>query len=335
MAEVVEVRSGHVFILKKPNKEEIEVNLTHVRCKKIGNIGDEKSKSEPFGFEAQEYMRKKYIGKNLKCIINFESQVPLRGLEEGKFLTIQNATLYEGDKIISFDLVQKGYALVYPPREEYEQTEYFADLKQIYDEVVKSGKGVHGKVLPKVPSYWDYTIPKNKKGVKEQFNLGMDTTLHGVITKVYSATRLKLRIDSRNCFVSVHLNGLSGVEPDPNQPELDAFAHQSIDFVRQRLVQRDVEIEVENIDNFGNFHSSIYFEKKLFNKELVERGYAKIEVKGKGEPKHLAAYQKAESEAKKANKGLWKHVVQPLATESSSKFDTTPYLATISEIVSP
>ncbi len=66
-------------------------------------------------------------------------------------------------------------------------------------------------------------------------------------------------------------------------------------------MQRDVDVQIDNCDNKGVFHGTLYLSGKDFNAALIEEGLATASSKGT----KFNEYLKAEKKAKEAKKGIW------------------------------
>jgi staphylococcal nuclease domain-containing protein 1 len=70
-------------------------------------------------------------------------------------------------------------------------------------------------------------------------------------------------------------------------------------------MQRDVEIDVENIDKVGGFIGVLYINRENFAKLLVEEGLATVHAYSAEQSGHGQELFAAEQRAKEARKGVW------------------------------
>jgi staphylococcal nuclease domain-containing protein 1 len=107
------------------------------------------------------------------------------------------------------------------------------------------------------------------------------------------------------------------------------------------LLQRDVDVEVNECDNKGVFHGTIFINKKNYASTLLERGLAHTLAGGKSTSnKYANEYKDIEEKAKAEKKGLWKaNLPQNFGQERSrgkelKELKEKPTKAIASEIVS-
>lgn len=77
------------------------------------------------------------------------------------------------------------------------------------------------------------------------------------------------------------------------------------DFANKRLMQRDVEIDVESNDKNGGFIGTLYVNRENFTKMLLEEGYASVHAYSAEKTGNANELYAAEKRAKEARKGLW------------------------------
>lgn len=71
------------------------------------------------------------------------------------------------------------------------------------------------------------------------------------------------------------------------------FSNEALEFAKTHLFQRDVEIEVEQIDKKGTFFGTLSIGGKNFNEQLVKEGLAKVFVFGQRPIPYLEDYERA------------------------------------------
>lgn len=64
-------------------------------------------------------------------------------------------------------------------------------------------------------------------------------------------------------------------------------------FSKSHLLQRDVEVEIDNCDNKGVFHGTLFLAGKDFNASLVEEGLATASSQGSRFNEYLKLEKKA------------------------------------------
>lgn len=86
----------------------MRVTLTNIKGPKPGNHKVPGS-SEPWGRTAKEFMRKKFVGKEVQVTVDEMKKVEL---EDGKVLNFVNTTLVCEGKNLGVELLKAGYASV-------------------------------------------------------------------------------------------------------------------------------------------------------------------------------------------------------------------------------
>lgn len=90
----------------------------------------------------------------------------------------------------------------------------------------------------------------------------------------------------------------------PRQEE--PFGQESLDFVKNRLFQRDVEIEVSNVDKGGNFLGTLFLNRKNFQVQILEAGLGKVIRPAAERSVYGTEFFAAEELAKEKLRKLWK-----------------------------
>ncbi|XP_058092371.1 ribonuclease TUDOR 1-like [Magnolia sinica] len=142
--------------------------------------------------------------------------------------------------------------------------------------------------------------------------------LPAVVDYVLSGHRFKLLIPKETCSIPFSFSGVRC--PGRNEP----FSDESIAFMRRKILQRDVEIEVETVDRTGTFLGSLWESKTNMAVVLLESGLARLQTAFGADripDSHLLA--KAEQSAKNQRLKIWEnHVEGQEATNGSSVAET-------------
>lgn len=102
----------------------------------------------------------------------------------------------------------------------------------------------------------------------------------------------------------------------------EPFGQEAHDLAFKRLSQRDVEVNVLDIDKNGGFIGEIFVNKESFAKILVEEGYASVHPYSAEKAGNSAELFAAEQRAKDARKGIW-HSWDPSQDVSTIQTDTS------------
>ncbi len=86
-------------------------------------------------------------------------------------------------------------------------------------------------------------------------------------------------------------------------------------------MQRDVEIDVENIDKVGGFIGTLYINRENFAKALIEEGLAEVHAYSAEQSGHSNELFAAEKKAKEGRKGMW-HDWDPSKDSDATEAET-------------
>ena len=127
----------------------------------------------------------------------------------------------------------------------------------------------------------------------------------GVVELVLSGSRYKVRLNAQSTYIILALQGIKCLPNDANIKDYQDISNKALTFAKENILQRDVEVEIDAVDNRGTLLGSIIFGKKNFAVTLLENGLAYINPQSKSS-KSQSAYEAAEKEAKKNQVGVWK-----------------------------
>ena len=269
-------------------------------------------KQAPFSAEAKEFLRKKLIGKHVKVTIDGK-----RPAQEN-FEEREMATVVFNDKNIALLLVENGYASVIRHRRDDE------DRSPIYDELLaaeetaqKEQKGMYAKKSPTTNRFVDASESVQK--AKIQFSiLQRQKKVPAIVDFVKSGSRFTVLVPRENAKLTFVLSGIRAPKSARNPSEKgEPFGQEAHDFAIRRCMQRDVEIDVENLDSKGGFIGTLYINRESFAKLLVEEGLASVHAYSAEQSGNANELLTAEKKAKEARKGMW-HDWDPSKEEDSN-----------------
>ncbi|KAI6675768.1 hypothetical protein NL676_003674 [Syzygium grande] len=103
----------------------------------------------------------------------------------------------------------------------------------------------------------------------------------------------------------------------------ESFSDEPIALMRWKIMQRDVEIEVETVDRTGTFLGSLCESKKNMAVNLLEAGMAKLQTSFGGDripDAHLC--QQAEQVAKRQKLKIWENYVEGQEVSNGSAIES-------------
>lgn len=356
-AVVVEVISGDCIVVYVPSKgEEKRVYLSSLRAPRIGTARRNEPNA-PFALDAKEFVRQRAIGKTVTVEVEYEKTNP--GLGENALMTFASV-LFEPSAAkkaasasakganLAVDIVAAGFAEVVRHRPDEEKSAYYDDLVTAETKAQSTKKGMFsGKESPE-RRFTDLCFDATKAKQYLPF-LTREKTTRAVVEYIYSGTRVKLFIPKENCMINFVVAGIKcpqptrfggqGVVTAPAEP----FGEEAKMFTKRTIMQRNVIIEIEDMDRGGNAFGPLYIggakdDRSHFGAQLVAEGLAWVDAFSVERTSSAALLQRTEDAAKQAKKNYWKTydaqaVAKVAAAAQTKTSDDVLKVVKLSEIV--
>ncbi|KAG8070849.1 hypothetical protein GUJ93_ZPchr0006g46436 [Zizania palustris] len=334
--KVVEVVSGDCIIVAddaapygSPSAER-RVNLSSIRAPKLGNPRRDE-KPENFAREAKEFLRTRLIGKQVTVAMEYsrristmdgQNAVPTTNLADTRVLDYGSVFLgspsqADGDDVSSIPssgnqpginvaelLLSRGFARTSKHRDYEERSHYYDTLLAAESRAEKAKKGVHSAKESPVMHITDLTTVSAKKARDFLPFLQRNRRHSAIVEYVFSGHRFKLTIPKETCSIAFSFSGVRC--PGKDEP----YSNEAIALMRRRIVQRDVEIEVEAVDRTGTFLGSLWESKTNMASVLLEAGLAKLSSFGLDRIPDANVLQRAEQSAKQQKLKIWENFVE-------------------------
>ncbi|CAD6244420.1 unnamed protein product [Miscanthus lutarioriparius] len=334
--KVVEVVSGDCIIVAddatpygSPSAER-RVNLSSIRAPKLGNARTD-VKPEPFGRESKEFLRTRLIGKQVAVEMEYsrristvdgQSAAPTANMADTRVLDYGSVFLgspshTDGDDISSAPssasqpgvnvaelLLSRGFAKTSKHRDYEERSHYYDALLAAESRAEKAKKGVHSLKESPVMHITDLTTVSAKKAKDFLPFLQRNRRHSAIVEYVFSGHRFKLTIPKETCSIAFSLSGVRC--PGKGEP----YSDEAIALMRRRILQRDVEIEVEAVDRTGTFIGSLWESKTNMGSVLLEAGLAKLSSFGLDRITDAYVLTRAEQSAKQQKIKIWENYVE-------------------------
>lgn len=310
-AKVVEIVSGDTILVLATDNVERRLSLSSIRAPKMNK------NSEPYAAEAKESLRKILIGKRVKITPEFKRTFPAPpgadAAAEGTTRTFCSC-FYGGEKNAALVLVAEGLATVLRHRSADERSASYEALLEAEASATAAKRGVHSKELPATSraGVTDLTGPLAKERAKSYLGtLSRGGRLRAVVHYVLNGARLKLVLPKERCAITFVLVGLrcpqcsrGGAAATDAQP----YGNEALAFTKGLCFQREVEVEIENIDRSGAFLGSLYLtDKRSLGAALLREGYARRVGAAADRSAHGEELFAAEAEAKVSNLRVWEN----------------------------
>lgn len=292
-AQVTKVFSADVIFVQNRSGVEKRINLSSIRGPRQNEAAE-----APFRDDAKEFLRKKVIGKKVR--LSIDGTRPANGQYDAK----EVATITIGDKNINLLLVQEGWcSVVRHKRDDSDRAPNYDELLAAEEAAKKDGKGMWSGKPAKAKQYTDAS--ESLKAAKLQLgSLQRQKKIPAIVDFVKGGSRYTVLIPRESIKITLVLGGIRAPKSarGPND-KAEKGGQEAHDLATKRLTQRDVEIDIHNIDKVGGFVGDLYINKESFAKILVEEGLATVWA-SQSEPagNELSA---AEQRAKNERKGIW------------------------------
>jgi len=130
-----------------------------------------------------------------------------------------------------------------------------------------------------------------------------------------------IEVDKDGESVRVRLIGVDTPETvDPDEP-VGCYGPEASDYVKNELYDKFVKIEIDpsqdKYDIYNRLLAYVFTDTVNFNKELIEKGYAREYTYDKPY-KYQDEFKEAEKKARKEELGLWSPSICPANSENSS-----------------
>eukprot|EP01113_Clastostelium_recurvatum_P025617 TRINITY_DN3083_c0_g1_i3.p1 TRINITY_DN3083_c0_g1~~TRINITY_DN3083_c0_g1_i3.p1 ORF type:complete len:975 (+),score=300.57 TRINITY_DN3083_c0_g1_i3:47-2926(+) len=334
--KVVDIVNPATFTVVTDDGVDVRVTLSSVRAPNIGTFEEPAGSKEvkdmaryerAWALEGKEFLRRRLIGQRVKCSQDYIR--PAGKAADGKALPERSFwTVYVDKMNIAIALVENGYATVVQHRGDDDRSPDFQELVLAEQSAQSKSKGLHAP-RDKAPAHrvndltQDLEFESKHKAAAILKAKGTLPFLQraglqkAVIEYVFSGQRFKLFIPKETCVIFFTLTGVKVPRRGENA-DLDALSNQALQYARQRLHQRDVMVQIDNIDKGGNFLGNLFFEKRDFGVSLAGEGFASI-TQNAGALSNYRDYVDAEEKAKTNKRGIWKNYDEAAARRAAEE----------------
>ncbi|EGD82979.1 hypothetical protein PTSG_03616 [Salpingoeca rosetta] len=270
-AKVVEIVNPEQYVIERDGVQQ-RIHLASLRQPKHPREPGSRAPrfyEVPFGYETREFLRKKLIDQTVDVKVDY-----VKPANNG-FPAKTCCTITIGGVNVAEALISKGYATALRHREDDDaRSSVYDDLLAAETRAVKNNKGIHTK--SEVPIHRIAEVTNKQQADKFYSSMRRETRVSAVVEHVVSGSRVRALIPKHTCVVSVVFAGIScprtGRDDTPDQP----FAREALDFTKTYCHQRDVELELEDVDKNGNFVAHVFVNRENLSVKLLENGLAKV-----------------------------------------------------------
>jgi len=318
--KVVEVVNGDALMIKRSKTDIRKVHLASIRPPRLAEGADRPANFRalydiPHMFEAREFLRKKLIGHNVQVMVDY-----IQPANEMLNLPPKTCcTVMIGDVNVAEALVSRGLATVVIHGQNSDQRSSMYDALSLAEEkAMKSSKGLHNKKPSTARRIADIAGEKSKQFLSFLQRAGR---MQAVVEFVASASRYRLYIPRENCVITFLLSGIQCPRGERMMPggipvAAEPFGNEAHAFVKDMIMQREVEIVVESIDKGGNFIGWCFEGTTNISLALVDEGFASAFIMG-DRSAYGTQILAAEEAAKKKRIKRWANYVEEEVKEDS------------------
>jgi len=298
---VVRVWSAdQVSVIDKDTGKERRLQLSSTRGPKLSD-----PKQAYYAQEAREFLRKRLIGKHVKVHIDFIRP------REGEYEERECATIrYGGQNAnIAEQLIEKGLAsVIRHKRDDEDRSPDYDKLMAAEQAAVTEARGIHsGK---------DHPPPKQPLNISESHNRAAPFVngfkrlgkVPAVVEYVAAGSRFKVFLPKDNQVLTLVLSGIRAPRTSRNPSEKsEPYGPEASDFATRRYMQRDVDIEIHDVDKSGGFIGALYLNKtENAAVTLAREGLATVHSYSADGLSWARQLYDAEAEAKREKRNIWK-----------------------------
>lgn len=294
-AQVTRVVSADVIFARNRTGVEKRISLSSIRGPRPSEAAE-----SPFRDEAKEYLRKLVIGKHVR--LSIDGTRPANEEYEAK----EVATITINDKNVGLLLVQEGWcSVIRHRRDDTDRAPNYDELLVAQEKAKEEKKGMWSGKPAKAKQYTDASETLQKAKIQLS-TLQRQKKIPAIVDFVKGGSRFVILIPREGIKLTFVLGGIRAPKSargpsDKGEP----FGQEAHDLATKRLTQRDVEIDVHNVDKVGGFIGEIYINKESFAKILVDEGFATVHQYSAEQSGNATMLLAAEQRAKDARKGLW------------------------------
>ncbi|KAL6650681.1 hypothetical protein ACP70R_009606 [Stipagrostis hirtigluma subsp. patula] len=322
IGKVIEIVNGHSIIVADDaapygsSLAERKVNLSSIRPPKLTSPSGENTINEHFTRVAKEYLRTRLIGKQVNVSMEYSTRIPhktntadTRVLDFGSVFLPSQVEGVGSTSPGSFGnplgvnvaelLLSRGFADITRHRDYEQRSHHYDALMAAYSRAEKAKKGFHSKKEYPVTHINDLTTVPAKKA-RDFFQLLQRNRRHSAVVEyIFSGHRFKLTIPKETSTIAFSFSGVRC--PSKNEP----YSNDAIALMRRRILQRDVEIEIEAVDKTGTFLGSLWESNTNMASVLLEAGLAKLSSFGLDRIQDAHTLLRAEQSAKQKKLKVW------------------------------
>ncbi|PXF46756.1 Ribonuclease TUDOR 2 [Gracilariopsis chorda] len=352
----VEIVSGDMIVVRDDNTGKLRrISLASVRANRLERGARDKSTvTVGPASEARDALRKKLIGKRVTVKIEYTRAPSDESLRKE---TMHFATVgREGDQKntdVALPLISAGLLAVVRHRGEEDRAANYEEYLERQKAAVEAKRGIHSNnenVTRRINNLTGQDAKKRSRDVLS--GLQRNGPYRGLVEYVSNASRFRVFLSSESMLITLALRAVRCPQPTRRSYAPDGsvteevagepHGDEALDFARDHIMQRDVEVEVVNVDRVGAFIGNMQLispsgEKTDVSSLLLEHGHGYIHPSFDPSRDPFGnVYGTIEKRAREAKKGLWRDYVEQseaeLAAAEQKKSAAKNFIGVVCEI---
>lgn len=299
--------------------------------------------------DAKEALRRKLIGRRVFVKIEYTREPGPDALrkEVMVFATIQrensninSATSNPNDNDVALSLISSGLLSVVRHRGDEERATNYEQYLELEAKAVAAKKGMHNPNAQnggvRINNLAGPDAKKRSRDVLAGLQRG--GPYKGLVEHVTSASRYRVYLPTESMLITLALRAVRCPQPTRRVYEPDGsireevagepHGDESLDFARERIMQREVEVDISNVDRVGAFLGNITIlgaaggggggsggtnaEKVDVSSLLLSSGHGYLHESFDPSRDRLGpSYTELEKKSREAKRGLWVDYVEP------------------------
>jgi len=328
--KVVEVVNGGTIVVLDQGGYEHKINLSSIKVSKavqpqknVQQEADSKKSRESavdraYALQAKEFLRKKLVGQRVRCAFDYTRPPPPANPNAPKRPPLTEAdrshySVYLGKNNVAVELTEAGLAQASEHRGGEARSKDYELILMAEERSKKSNKGIWAPE-DKAPVSHIIDVTQLDANRSRQYlpHLKRAGKQRAVVDYEFSGSRFKVFVPKESAYIMFTVAAVR--TPYRN----DEYFRESVQYAREQVHQRDVEIEILSQDKGGSFLGNIWVNKKNFATSLLEQGLA--ETLGSAKDSEFASeFSIAENTAKRSHKNLWKDWDEAAEQEKARK----------------
>ncbi|GAU97962.1 hypothetical protein RvY_09176 [Ramazzottius varieornatus] len=327
--KVIEINSADSITIKTSSGEVKKIFLSGIRPPKVAGEGDSSSRPAaagkfkplydiPYMYEAREFLRKKILGQKVDVTLDYKQEA--RVDQAQRFPERLCCTVMLGDMNVAEALLNRGLvSIVYYKVGDEQRPAAYDNLLMAGNKAKEERKGMHGEKTVTPMRVSEVADANKAKAFLSEFKRGK---LDAIVEYVGSGSRYRIYVPKNSIVISVVLAGVSSPKASrmgPNGQILpaDEGGEAALNFAKELVAQRDVKVEIENMDKVGNFIGWVFVDGKNVSIELVQAGHASVHDYSAEKSPYYSALKAAEKNAKDAKLNIWKNYDEQADSQST------------------